>query len=211
MAAIEKRNALLGEKLLKALQKRHFEAYYCATAAEANAQVLNLMPEGSSVSWGGSMTIRDMGLVAMVSEKGYQVYDRDKAPTPEEADAVYRQALNADFYLTSANALTEDGMIVNMDGRGNRVAAITFGPKRVIHVIGLNKVAPDLQAAIGRVRHTAAPINTSRLGCETPCTVDGVCHNCLSPQCICNVLQVLRNGFPAGRHAVVLVGETLGY
>lgn len=211
MTAIEKRNALLGEKLVKALQKRHFEAYYFAHAAEAVKQVLELMPKGSSVSWGGSMTIRDMGLTAAIKDADYVVYDRDLATSPEEADVVYHQALGADFFITSANAITEEGQIVNIDGRGNRVAAITFGPKRVIHVIGLNKVARNVEEAISRARHTAAPINTSRLGSATPCTADGVCHECLSPACICNVLQVVRNSFPAGRHIVVLVGEDLGY
>ncbi|MBQ9884860.1 MAG: lactate utilization protein, partial [Bacteroidaceae bacterium] len=159
----------------------------------------------------GSMTIRDMGLTAAIKAADYVVYDRDLATTPEEADVVYHQALGADFFVTSANAITEEGQIVNIDGRGNRVAAITFGPKRVIHVIGLNKVTRDVQEAISRARHTAAPINTSRLGSATPCAADGVCHECLSPACICNVLQVVRNSFPAGRHIVVLVGEDLGY
>ena len=130
MTAIEKRNALLGEKLVKALQKRHFEAYYFASADEAVKQVLELMPAGSSVSWGGSMTIRDMGLTAAIKAADYVVYDRDLATSPEEADVVYHQALGADFFITSANAITEEGQIVNIDGRGNRVAAITFGPKR---------------------------------------------------------------------------------
>ena len=115
------------------------------------------------------------------------------------------------YFLTSANAITQDGIIVNIDGRGNRVAAITWGPHNVIHVIGMNKVTPTIEAALARARNTAAPINTARLGCNTPCKFDGVCHNCNSPQCICNYIHFTRNSFPAHRHTVVLVGENWGY
>ena len=111
----------------------------------------------------------------------------------------------------SANAITQDGVIVNIDGRGNRVAAITWGPHNVIHVIGMNKVAPTIEAALARARNTAAPINTARLGCDTPCKLDGVCHNCNSPQCICNDIHFTRNSFPAHRHTVILIGEPWGY
>lgn len=208
---IELRNSRLGARLVAQLQRRHFEAYYCATAAEAVARVDQLIADGSTVTWGGSMTIRDMGLTqALHGRDTLRVLDRDLADGREAAERIYRQAFGADVFLTSANAMSEDGVLVNIDGNGNRVAAITWGPKRVIHVVGLNKVAPTVEAAVARARSTAAPVNASRFGIDTPCQTDGVCHNCHSPQCICNYIHLLRNS-PGGRHVVVLVGENLGY
>ena len=185
MTPKETRNEKLAQKMIKNLVRRNFEAIYCPTAAEAVEKVSAMIPDGSTVTWGGSMTIRDMGL--------------------------YREAFSADYYLTSANAISEDGVIVNIDGNGNRVAAITFGPKKVILVIGLNKVAQDVNAALARARSTASPINAARFDIKTPCQADGVCHNCNSPESICNYIHFMRNSHPAGRHTVVLVGEDLGY
>lgn len=212
MTPIEIHSEKMAAEIIKHLQRRHFNAHYCATATQAIALVRSLMPHGSSVTWGGSQTIRDMGLTAALIGSGdYKVIDRDKAVTSEEKRQCYLDAMNVDYFLTSANAITRDGIIVNIDGRGNRVAAITWGPHNVIHIIGLNKVAPTIEAAIARARNTAAPINTERLDCNTPCRADGTCHNCLSPQCICNYIHLTRNSFPAHRHTVVLVGEAWGY
>ena len=210
MDIIESRNRMLGETLVKNLERRHFEAYYCATSEDAITKVKQLMPSGSSVTWGGSETIRRMGLTEALHEADYKVLDRDKAETREEQLDIYRQAFSCDYYLSSANAISEDGIIVNIDGNGNRVAAITWGPKKVIFVIGLNKVAQNVEAALARARSTASPINAARFDIKTPCQVDGVCHNCNSPQSICNYVHFLRNS-PRGRHVVVLVGENLGY
>jgi len=169
------------------------------------------MPQGSTVSWGGSMTLRDMGLTRALHDDGrYILLDRDRAVDRAEAVEIYLQAFRADYYLSSANAITEDGVIVNIDGNGNRVAAITFGPSHVIFVIGLNKVTQTVDAALARARSTAGPINTARFDISTPCKADGVCHNCNSPECICNHIHFLRNS-PRRRHTVVLVGEPLGY
>ncbi len=211
MTPLEIRNQLLGERLVKQFARRHMEAFYCPTAAEAVEKVLSLIPDVSSVSWGGSMTLRDMGLTAAIHAKGtYDVLDRDLAADREEAIEIYHKALSADYYLSSANAVTEDGVIVNIDGNGNRVAAITYGPEHIIFVIGMNKICQTVDAAICRARSTAAPINTARFDIQTPCKADGVCHNCNSPECICNHIHLLRNS-PRGRHQVVLVGEELGY
>ena len=136
--------------------------------------------------------------------------DRDLVKTPQEKQDMYLKAFSADVYLSSANAISEDGVIVNIDGNGNRVAAITWGPKKVIFVIGLNKVAQTVQDALARARSTASPTNAARFDIKTPCQIDGVCHNCNSPQSICNYVHFLRNS-PHGRHTVVLVGENLGY
>jgi len=212
MTPLEKRNALLGEKLVKNLKRRNIEAHYCPTAQEAVAKVMELIADGSSVTWGGSMTVRDMGIPQALKGRGtLKVLDRDVVESPEEKQQMYLRAFTADVYLSSANAISEDGVIVNIDGNGNRVAAITWGPKKVIFIIGLNKVAQDVKAAISRARSIASPINAQRFDISTPCQVDGVCHNCNSPESICSYIHLLRNSRTAGRHVVVLVGENLGY
>ena len=197
--------------MIKNLKRRNFEAFYCPTAAEVVERVSAMIPDGSSVSWGGSMTIRDMGLTAALHKRDLTLLDRDLAETREEAQRIYREAFSADYYLSSVNAISEDGVIVNIDGNGNRVAAITFGPKHVILVAGLNKVTQDVQSALARARSTASPINAARFDIKTPCRTDGTCHNCNSPESICNYIHFMRNSHPAGRHTVVLVGEDLGY
>lgn len=207
----EKRNELLGNTLVKSLERRHFEAYYCPTAKEALETILNLIPEKSSVAWGGSMTIRDMGLTAAFHEADYEVIDRDLGKNPEEIATLHRKGLLSDYFITSTNALSEDGILVNIDGTGNRLAAICFGPKNVIFVCGLNKVMPDLDSAIARARGYAAPINSMRFMGKTPCASTGTCHNCVSTECICNQLLITRVCRPAGRIKVVLIGEELGY
>lgn len=212
MTPLEKRNALLGEKLVKNLKRRNIEAHYCPTAQEAVAKVMELIADGSSVTWGGSMTVRDMGIPQALKDRGtLKVLDRDVVESPEEKQQMYLRAFTADVYLSSANAISEDGVIVNIDGNGNRVAAITWGPKKVIFIIGLNKVSQDVKAAISRARSIASPINAQRFDISTPCQVDGVCHNCNSPESICSYIHLLRNSRTAGRHVVVLVGENLGY
>ena len=170
-------------------------------------KVSELIEDGSSVTWGGTMTVRDMGIPQYLKDRcTLDVLDRDLVETPEEKQAMYLRAFSADVYLSSANAISENGVIVNIDGNGNRVAAITWGPKKVIFVIGLNKVAQNVEAALARARSTASPINAARFDIKTPCQIDGVCHNCNSPESICNYVHFLR-----GRHVVVLVGENLGY
>lgn len=211
MTPKEIRNELLAQKMIKNLKRRNFEALYCPTAAEAVEKVSSLIPDGSSVTWGGSMTIRDMGLTAALHKRDLDILDRDLAADRDEAQRIYRKAFSADYYLSSVNAISEDGVIVNIDGNGNRVAAITFGPKKVILVVGLNKVTQDVESALARARSTASPINAARFDIKTPCRADGTCHNCNSTESICNYIHFMRNSHPAGRHTVVLVGEDLGY
>ncbi len=198
--------------MVKAMQRRHFDAYYCATVSEAKAKVNELIPDGSSVTWGGTMTVRDMEIPQMLRERGtLDVWDRDLVETAEEKQEMYLRAFRADYYLSSANAISEDGVIVNIDGNGNRVAAITWGPQHVIFVVGMNKVTQDPEAALKRARSTASPINAARFDIQTPCQLDGQCHNCNSPQSICNYIHFLRNSSKPGRIIVILVGENLGY
>ena len=212
MSPQELRHERLGAKMVKNLQRRHFDAYYCATASEAKAKVNELIPDGSSVTWGGTMTVRDMEIPQMLRERGtLDVWDRDLVETPEEKQEMYLRAFRADYYLSSANAISEDGIIVNIDGNGNRVAAITWGPQHVIFVVGMNKVTQDPEAALKRARSTASPINAARFDIQTPCQLDGQCHNCNSPQSICNYIHFLRNSSKPGRIIVILVGENLGY
>ena len=211
MTPQEERNERLAKTMIKNLQRRHIEGYYCPTAEEAVKKVSELIADGSSVTWGGTMTVRNLGIPDVLRKRGtLQVLDRDLVETAEEKLEMYLRAFSVDVYLSSANAISEDGVIVNIDGNGNRVAAITWGPKKVIFVIGMNKVAQTVEAALARARSTASPINAARFDIKTPCQTDGTCHNCNSPESICNYVHFLRNS-PRGRHTVVLVGENLGY
>ena len=212
MTPIEERNQKLAQELIKQLNRRHIEAFYCPTGKEAVKKVSELIADGSTVTWGGTATVRDLGIPAMLKNRGtLQVLDRDEVETPEEKQEMYLKAFSADVYLTSANAISEDGVMVNIDGNGNRIAAISWGPKRVIFVIGLNKVAQTVEAALARARGIASPINSQRFEMNTPCKLDGKCHNCNSPESICSYVHFLRNSRGGGRHIVVLVGENLGY
>lgn len=211
MSPIEIRNEKAAGKVIKNLARRNIEAFYCPTAREAVEKVLEMIPQGSSITWGGSMSIRDIGIPAALADAGkYEVYDRDKAPDRAAATEIYLKAFTCDYYLSSANAITEDGVIVNIDGTGNRVAAITFGPRNVIFIIGMNKLTQDTDSALARARSLAAPVNTARFDIQTPCKLDGVCHNCLSDDSICNYIHFLRHS-PKGKHKVILVGESIGY
>ena len=201
----------LAERVIRNLQKRHYEAYYCHDVQDLRDTVRNLIPEGSSVTWGGSATIRDTGVTTMLKAGNYEVYDRDDVKTSEEKVAIYRKAFECDYYLSGINAISESGIIVNIDGNGNRVAAITWGPKHVILVAGLNKVCPDTESAIRRAREVAAPLNMKRFNLNTPCAKTGLCQDCLSPDSICNYFSILRQSHPAGRIIVILVDGVLGY
>lgn len=211
MTPRESFNEKRGSTVVKNLQGRGFDACYCRSGEEAREKALEWIKEGSSVAWGGSMTIRDIGLTEAVNKGNYQAIDRDAAETPEEKQKAAMDALSADYFLTSANGVSEDGQLVNVDGNGNRVAAIVFGPKYVIVVAGMNKVVRTAEDAMVRARTVAAPLNQQRFLKNTPCTVTGVCGDCKSPECICNQLLTTRNCRPAGRIKVILVGEELGY
>lgn len=204
-------NEKRGNTVVKNLQGRGFDACYCKTGEEAKEKALEWIKEGSLVAWGGSVTIRDIGLTEALSRGNYEVIDRDRAVTLEEKHKAAMAAFSADYFLTSANGISEDGQLVNVDGNGNRVAAIVFGPKYVIMVAGINKVVRTAEDAMMRARTVAAPLNQQRFLKSTPCTLTGVCGDCKSPECICNQLLTTRNCRPAGRIKVILVGEELGY
>lgn len=199
-----------GKILVKQLQERHFDAYYCATKEEALNKALELIPDGASVGWGGAMTAQQIGLMEAVKSGNYRALDREMCKTQDERDQLALDCLSADVFLTGANALSMDGEMVNIDGSGNRVAAIIFGPKSVIVVAGMNKVEDDLEAAINRARTVAAPMNQQRFQLPNPCTGTGTCADCKSKTCICNHIVITRHCRPVGRIKFILVGEDLG-
>lgn len=199
------------ETIIKNLEKRNMEGYYFDTATECTRAILESIPAGSVISWGGSESIKESGLMDAIHSGDYKLIDRFAAQTPEESRALYAQAVLADYYLMSSNAVTLDGELINIDGNGNRVACLIQGPSHVILVVGMNKIATDIESGIARVRNMASPPNAVRLGRNLPCAVTGTCHDCLSPECFCNQIVVTRRSGHTGRIKVYLVGEQLGY
>ena len=207
----EMRNEVLGNRVVKALESRNMEAYYVKTKAAALAKVLELIPEGSSISWGGTMSAQEIGLTDALHKGNYDVYDREQVETREEKEKIAHQALNCDFFIGSTNALSEDGVLVNVDGNANRVAAFAYGPKNVLLIVGMNKVVKTEADAMSRARNEAAPINAQRFGVNTPCVKNGSCFNCKSPQCICCQILITRFSKVPKRTKIILVDENLGF
>lgn len=199
-----------GKILVKNLQSRHFEAYYCANREQALKKALELIPEGASVGWGGALSAEQIGLQDAVRKGNYHALDRENCATAEERERMSRACLGADVFITGANGLSLDGQMVNIDGTGNRVAAIIYGPKNVLVIAGMNKVTDSLEDAIRRARTVAAPMNQQRFQLPNPCTATGTCADCKSLTCICNQIVITRNCRPAGRIQFILVGEDLG-
>lgn len=206
----DKRNAVLAERIIKNLKSRNFDAYYCPTKQQAIQQVIDLIPPNSTISWGGSASIRN-GLTQAIHQGPYNVLDRDLAQTDEGKREIYLKSFSCDYFLTGTNAMSEDGVLVNIDRHGNRIAAITFGPKHVIFLVGINKVTASVESALERARNVAAPTNVWRFALNTPCKRDGVCHNCTVEDCACAYIHFTRFSFPKNRLIVVLVGEDLGF
>lgn len=199
-----------GKVLAENLKKRHFEAYYCENKAQALEKAMELIPDGVTIGWGGAMSAQQIGLFDALRNRNVTLLDRDKAADAQERGALMKRSLMADVFLTGANALSLDGQMVNIDGNGNRVAAIVYGPNSVIVIAGMNKVMDSLEQAVDRARTVAAPANAQRFNIATPCKAAGSCHNCTSPDCICNQLLITRHCRPAGRIKFILVGEDLG-
>lgn len=202
----------LGPKVVKALERRRFEAYYASTAQEGLEILWSLIPKDHVVSWGGSETIAKLGVQKELKARGYQVIDRDEAKDMEERIERMRQALLCDTFLMSSNAISEDGELFNIDGNGNRVAALAYGPKSVIVFAGMNKVAKTHADAVTRARTIAAPTRVlSFAGVQTPCAIEGTCGDCTGPDCVCAQLVTTRVCRPFKRIKVILIGEDLGF
>ena len=193
------------------LQSRHFDAYYCENKAQALEKALELIPQGASVGWGGAMSAQQIGLIDAVRQGAYEAIDRDRAADFAEREQIMRRCLQADVFLTGANALSLDGEMVNIDGTGNRLGAIVYGPETVLVIAGMNKVMDTLEEAVRRARTVAAPLNKQRFGDGTPCAVTGKCGDCKSEKCICNQILITRHCRPVGRIKFILVGEELGF
>lgn len=197
------------ERTAKALRKNQMAAYCVESAADVVPLVRQWIPEGALVGAGGSMTLAECGVMELLRGGAYRFLDR--AAPGADVEQIYRETFFADWYFASANAVTEAGEILNVDGNANRVAAISFGPENVVLVVGYNKITADLAGAQQRVRTLAAPANARRLSCKTPCAVTGTCEDCKSPARICCTYVVHRYQRAAERIKVILVGETLGY
>ena len=205
---IDKRNALYAQKVIKGLESRNMSGYYVENKEDALKKALELIGEGSSVTMGGCMSAHEIGLVDALKKGNYEFIDRDAY---EDKRVAMLAAYDADVFLSSANAMTEDGILINIDGNSNRVSAIAQGPRKVVFIIGMNKVCADVDSAMKRARNTAAPINAQRFGLSTPCSKTGACMNCKSPDTICCQILITRYSRHAGRIHVILVNDTLGF
>ncbi len=205
---IEKRNELLAQKVIRGLESRNMAGYYAENREKALEIALSLIPEGSSVTMGGCVSAREIGLVDALKSPAYHFIDRDQY---EDKRAAMLLAYDADVYLASANAMTEDGVLVNIDGNANRVSAIAQGPRKVIFIVGMNKVCDDVDGAMKRARNVAAPINAQRFNLSTPCAKTGSCMNCKSPDTICCQFLITRFSRHKDRIHVILVNDNLGF
>ncbi len=212
MTPTERYYEQLAKTTMKNLEKRQIEAHYCSNSAQAVTLASELVQPDSVVSFGGSMTLAETGMLdALRNRTDLTLLDRSKAGSEEEVREIYHKALSSDYFFMSSNAISATGHLVNIDGTGNRLAALIYGPSNVIILAGMNKVTPTLEEAISRVRHTASPINAVRLDRDTPCTLSGTCSDCLSPDCICAQTVITRRSNIPNRIKVILIGEQLGF
>ena len=203
-----KRNELLAQKVIKGLLSRNMTGSYAASREEALKQALEMIPEGSTVTMGGGVSVHEIGLVDALKKGNYQFIDRDAM---EDKRAAALAAYDADFFLASSNAVTEDGVLVNIDGNSNRVSAIAHGPKKVLMIVGMNKVCSDVDGAMKRARNVAATTNAQRFGLSTPCAKTGACMDCKSPDTICCQFLITRFSRHTDRIHVILVNDSLGF
>lgn len=204
---MKKRNERLAQTVIKGLQSRNMTGYYAEDKEAALKQALELIEENSTISMGGCMSAHEIGLVQALQEGNYQYLDRSKMEPREGLLAAY----DSDVFLSSANAMTSDGILVNIDGNSNRVSCIAQGPKKVIFIVGMNKVCADLDSAMKRARNVAAPINAQRFEVKTPCKETGKCFDCKSPDTICCQFLITRYSRHTGRIHVILVNDHLGF
>ncbi len=204
---VKKRNECLAQTVIKGLQSRNMSGYYVPSKEDALKQALELIPQGSSIAMGGCMSAHEIGLIKALEAGNYNYIDRYKMEPREGLMAAY----NADVFLSSANALTDDGILINIDGNSNRVSCIAQGPKKVIFIVGINKICSDLDSAMKRARNIAAPANAQRFNIQTPCKATGKCFDCKSPDTICCQFLITRYSRHKDRIHVILVNDTLGF
>ena len=204
---MRKRNEILAQTVIKGLESRNMSGYYAADKEEAVKKALEVIGKGSTVAMGGCQSAHEIGLIQAVEEGDYNYIDRSNMTPRESLMAAY----DADVFLSSANAMTNDGIMVNIDGNSNRVSCIAQGPKKVVFIVGMNKICSDLDEAIKRARNVAAPANAQRFDVKTPCKVTGKCADCKSPDTICCQFLITRYSRHEGRIHVILVNDTLGY
>ena len=211
MTNLEKARALQAQSVIKALEKRNMTAYYCESKEDCLKKVLELVPEKSTIAWGGSESIKECNIPMTLKNGNYTVYDRADYNTPEKTKEFNVLAFTSDYYFMSSNAITLDGMLMNIDGLGNRVANLIYGPEHVIIVAGMNKIVSDTNEAYNRIRNMASPPNTVRLGKNTPCSKLGKCGDCYGEDCICNQIVITRRSRLKERIIVLLVNDNLGF
>lgn len=204
---MRKRNEILAQTVIKGLESRNMSGYYAADKEEAVEKALEVIGKGSTVAMGGCQSAHEIGLIQALEEGDYNYIDRSNMTPRESLMAAY----DADVFLSSANAMTNDGIMVNIDGNSNRVSCIAQGPKKVVFIVGMNKICSDLDEAIKRARNVAAPANAQRFDVKTPCKVTGKCADCKSPDTICCQFLITRYSRHEGRIHVILVNDTLGY
>ena len=210
--SMEKANQVTAATIIKNMEKRNFTGVYCATKEEALKKALSYMEKGAVVSWGGSMSAAEIGLIDAVKNSGqYEAVDRSAAKNYEEQRQIYAKAVLADTYIMSTNAITLEGELINIDGSGNRVGCLSYGPRQVILVVGMNKVVSTVEEGVHRTRSKASCPNTIRLGLKTPCSITGHCGECYGNSSICSHLLITRRCGQKDRIKVILVGEDLGY
>ena len=203
---MRKRNEALAQTVIKGLQSRNMTGHYAENKEEALKKALELIPEESTIAMGGCMSAHEIGLIEALEKGNYHSLDRDKMDAREGLLAAY----DADIFLSSANAMTNDGILVNIDGNSNRVSCIAQGPKKVIFIVGMNKVCDDLDSAMKRARNVAAPANAQRFPVKTPCKETGRCYDCKSPDTICCQFLITRYSRHTDRIHVILVNDSLG-
>jgi L-lactate utilization protein LutC len=212
MSVFEKYYEMNANTVIKALEKRNMYACYAKNKEDALQKAMSLIEEGKSISWGGSESVKEIGLINELYKRDKnKLLDRSKAGNPEEANQIMHEAFFADYYLMSSNAVTLDGELVNIDGNANRLAALLYGPKNIIMIVGMNKIVKNVDEGLSRIRNYTAPLNAIRLGCDTPCGKVGHCCDCTAQASMCCQIVTTRFSRVKDRIKIILVGEELGY
>lgn len=197
--------------IIRNLETRNMEGYFFESSKDAVKAILEMMPTKSTVTWGGSETFKETGMLDALKQNDYELIDRSTAQTDEERRAQYGQMVMADYFFMSSNAVTLNGELINIDGNSNRVGLLVHGPRHVMILVGMNKITADVESGIKRVRTYACPPNAKRLQKSTPCGVLGKCGECLSAECMCNNIVITRRSGHTGRIKVFFIAEELGY